>query len=130
MTEWQNGLPFHRDSSGQLPFLVAKEKSVRDSFRRFMAQHPLAHDYTAAQIPSPLTEEMERERRGKLAERRREKKRAKKQKEKEQKVEREEKKVVEEQKRAVAGVSEREKRALAAERRLAQQLPQDSMVQR
>lgn len=103
---------------------------MRDSFRRFMAQHPLAHDYTAAQIPSPLTEEMERERRDKLAEKRREKKRAKKKKEKEEKAGREEEKVMEEQKRTASGVSEREKRALAAERRLAQQVPQDSAVQR
>ena len=46
--------------------MVAKEKSVRDCYRRFMAQHPLAYDYTAAQIPSPLTEDMERERREKV----------------------------------------------------------------
>ena len=57
---------FDRDSTGHVPYLVAKEKAVRDCFRRFMAQRPKAYDYTAAQIPSPLTEEMERERREKV----------------------------------------------------------------
>lgn len=32
---------------------------VRDAFRRFMAQHPDTWDYAAADVPSPLTEEME-----------------------------------------------------------------------
>lgn len=56
----------YRDSAGHLPYLVAKDKPTRDCFRRFMAQHPMAYDYGAAQIPSPLTEEMERERRDKV----------------------------------------------------------------
>jgi hypothetical protein len=32
---------------------------VRDAFRRFMAAEPAAWDYSASDIPSPLTEEME-----------------------------------------------------------------------
>ena len=39
---------------------------MRDCYRRFMAQQPMAYDYAAAQIPSPLTEDMERERREKV----------------------------------------------------------------
>ena len=57
---------FYRDSSGRVPYVVAKEKSVRDCYRRFMALWPEAYDYTVAQVPSPLTDEMERERREKV----------------------------------------------------------------
>lgn len=75
-------LSYCRDSSGRSPYCLAREKAVRDVFRRFMAQFPTAYDYTAAQIPSPLTEEKERERREKVAEKKRERRKAKKQKEK------------------------------------------------
>ena len=46
--------------------MVAKEKSVRDSYRRFMGRQPHAWDYVVAQVPSPLTEDMERQRREKV----------------------------------------------------------------
>ena len=55
---------------------------MRDAFRRFMAQHPSSYDYSAAKIPSPLTEEMERERKEKMAEKKKALKKAKKQREK------------------------------------------------
>ena len=61
---------------------MAKDKNVRDAFRRFMAQHPTSYDYGAAKVPSPLTEEMERERKEKMAEKKKAQKKAKKQKEK------------------------------------------------
>ena len=61
-------LSYCRDSSGRPPYCLAREKAVRDAFRRFMAQFPTAFDYTAAQVPSPLTEEKERERREKRVE--------------------------------------------------------------
>ena len=47
-----------------------------------MAQYPDAYDYTAAQVPSPLTAAMEQERREKAAEKKRAQKKAKKRKEK------------------------------------------------
>ena len=60
---------FHsRDSGGRVPYLVAREKSVRDCYRRFMGQWPKTHDYSLAQIPSPLTDQLERERREKVRE--------------------------------------------------------------
>ena len=55
-----------RDTSGRVPYVVAMEKAVRDCYRRFMASQPQLWDYTAAQVPSPLTENMERERREKV----------------------------------------------------------------
>jgi len=75
-------LSYCRDSSGRSPYCLAREKAVRDVFRRFMAQFPTAYEYAAAQVPSPLTEEKERERREKAAEKKRERRKAKKQKEK------------------------------------------------
>lgn len=117
-----------------------------------MGQHPLAYDYAAAQIPSPLTEEMEKERREKVsglacgmdlhltlavlfmlwqaAEKRREKKRITKKKKLKEKTQREEEEVEKKQRVAVSELSEREKRAMAAEKRLALQFSQDSSVQR
>lgn len=71
-----------RNGAGHTAYVVAKDKNVRDAFRRFMAQHPTSYDYTAAKVPSPLTEEMERERKEKMAEKKRAQKRAKKQREK------------------------------------------------
>ena len=65
-----------------MPYCLAREKAVRDVFRRFMAQFPTAYDYAAAQVPSPLTEEKERERRERAAEKKRERRKAKKQREK------------------------------------------------
>ena len=61
---------------------MAKDKTVRDAFRRFMAQHPTLYDYSAAKVPSPLTEEMERERKEKMAEKKKALKKAKRQREK------------------------------------------------
>jgi hypothetical protein len=74
--------PAVRNQSGHPPYSVAKIKDVRDSFRRFMSQFPAAYDYERSLIPSPLTEEMERERSKKEADKKREKKKARKQREK------------------------------------------------
>lgn len=73
--------PAVKNASGQTPYLVAKNKDVRDAFRRFMAEFPKGYDYEHAHVPSPLTPHMEKERRQKEAEKRKEKKKAKKQRE-------------------------------------------------
>ena len=39
---------------------------MRESYRRFMGRWPELYDYRLAQVPSPLTEEMEREKREKV----------------------------------------------------------------
>lgn len=72
--------PAIRNQSGQTPYLVAQTKEVRDSFRRFMAVFPGSYDYERAHVPSPLTQDMERERRDREAGRRKEKKKARQQK--------------------------------------------------
>lgn len=74
--------PSLKNQSGHTPYLVSRDKATRNSFRRFMAQYPAAYDYDSTHIPSPLTEEMEKGRSQKEAERKKEKKRAKKQRDK------------------------------------------------
>ncbi len=74
--------PSIKNTAGHTPYLVARNKEVRDSFRRFMAEYPEAYSYEQAYIPSPLTQEMEQERTRKEAEKRKEKKKARKQREK------------------------------------------------
>lgn len=42
------------------PYNYSKTKEVRNAFRRLMAREPTKWDYAVAQIPSPLTEDMEK----------------------------------------------------------------------
>lgn len=74
--------PAIKNQSGHTPYLVAKTKEVRDSFRRFMSQFPAGYNYEHSHIPSPLTQDMEVERSRKEAERKKEKKKLRKQKDK------------------------------------------------
>ena len=120
---------------------MAQQKSARDAFRRFVALYPRRWDLGAAQIPSPLTAEMEQAKREKA----KVKRKAKKESEGKQvrsmvylhtclNLIRLAQKLLEEaaasQTQTVCNLSEREKRALAAERRLAQQLPSAPEVKR
>ena len=68
--------PTTKNHAGHAPYLVAANKEVRDSFRRFMAAYPEGYDYVRAHVPSPLTEDMERGRARKEAEKRKEKKKS------------------------------------------------------
>ena len=74
--------PVVKNDAGHTPYLIARGKEVRDSFRRFMAEYPEAYNYERAHVPTPLTQDMERERSRKEAEKRKEKKKARKQREK------------------------------------------------
>ncbi|XP_074623468.1 tRNA endonuclease ANKZF1-like [Acropora palmata] len=117
--------PAVKNDRGKPPFAVAGNKETRNEFRRFMALYPDRYDYTKAQIPSALTPEMELERRGRNAEKKKaQKAKAQKQRayEEEQKIAQQKKEEEAKGKKAVAALSEREKRALAAEKRFAQQL--------
>ncbi|GAQ84657.1 hypothetical protein KFL_001990100 [Klebsormidium nitens] len=60
--------PCVRDERGRTPYMAAKEKGVRNVFRRFMAAFPDRWDYTLAAIPSPLTEDQEAAQEAKRAE--------------------------------------------------------------
>ncbi|XP_073768620.1 tRNA endonuclease ANKZF1 isoform X3 [Danio rerio] len=110
--------PANKTKKGQTPYGVAPEKDTRNVFRKYMAEHPHKYDYTKAQVPGPLTEDIE----SKKAEKKKAQKAARKQKEKEQKEEKVKKQQEEEEKKRFTALSDREKRALAAERRLAEHL--------
>ncbi|XP_044294275.1 ankyrin repeat and zinc finger domain-containing protein 1 isoform X1 [Varanus komodoensis] len=110
--------PALRDRQEQPPYCVSATKQTRNEFRRFMAEHPVKYDYVQAQVPGPLTAEMET----RQTERRRAHKAQRKQREKEEREVQQLLEKEEEEKRRFALLSDREKRALAAERRLAVQL--------
>uniref|UniRef100_A0A8C6Y5F5 Ankyrin repeat and zinc finger peptidyl tRNA hydrolase 1 n=1 Tax=Naja naja TaxID=35670 RepID=A0A8C6Y5F5_NAJNA len=115
----ENGAdPAIRDRKEQPPYCVSTNKQTRNEFRRFMGEQPERYDYTQAQVPGPLTAEME----ARQAERRRAQKALRKQRERE---DREAQLLLEqeqEEKRRFALLSDCEKRALMAERRFASQL--------
>ncbi|MCI4378022.1 hypothetical protein PGIGA_G00210720 [Pangasianodon gigas] len=110
--------PTCRDRKGQTPYAVAPDKESRNMFRKFMAEHPNKYDYAKAQVPGPLTAEIE----SKKAEKKKAQKAAKKQREKEQREEKRREEEEQGEKRRFLALSDREKRALAAERRLAEQV--------
>lgn len=51
--------PCIKDERGRTPYMLATEKEVRNTFRRFMASNIDKWDWNAAKVPSPLTKEME-----------------------------------------------------------------------
>ncbi|PIN23779.1 Ankyrin repeat protein [Handroanthus impetiginosus] len=60
--------PCIKDERGQTPYMLASEKEVRNTFRRFMASNLEKWDWHAAKVPSALTEEMEKAQAAKQAE--------------------------------------------------------------
>ncbi|KAL2775138.1 ankyrin repeat and zinc finger domain-containing protein 1 isoform 2 [Daubentonia madagascariensis] len=110
--------PTVQDSRARPPYTVAADKSTRNEFRRFMEKNPDAYDYNKAQVPGPLTPEME----ARQAIRKREQKAARRRREEQQQEQQEREEQEREEQRRFAALSDREKRALAAERRLAAQL--------
>ncbi|XP_052605881.1 ankyrin repeat and zinc finger domain-containing protein 1 isoform X6 [Peromyscus californicus insignis] len=110
--------PTVQDSRARPPYTVAADKSTRNEFRRFMEKNLDAYDYNKARVPGPLTQEME----ARQAARKKEQKAARRQREQRQQKQREQEEQEQEEQRRFAALSDREKRALAAERRLAAQL--------
>ncbi|XP_049624022.1 ankyrin repeat and zinc finger domain-containing protein 1 [Suncus etruscus] len=110
--------PTIQDSQARPPYVVAVDKPTRNEFRRFMEKQPDAHDYNKAQVPGPLTPAME----ARQAAKKREQKAARRQREDQQRQQREQEQREQEEQQRFAALSDREKRALAAERRLAAQM--------
>uniref|UniRef100_A0A452QTV3 tRNA endonuclease ANKZF1 n=1 Tax=Ursus americanus TaxID=9643 RepID=A0A452QTV3_URSAM len=110
--------PTVQDARARPPYTVAADRSTRNEFRRFMEKNPDAYDYSKAQVPGPLTPEME----ARQAMRKKEQKAARRQREQQQRKQREQEEREREGQRRFAALSDREKRALAAECRLAAQL--------
>lgn len=105
------------NKKSQTPYNIAANKETRNVFRRFVADFPDRYDYSKSQIAGPLTNDMEQ----KMAEKRREQRKARREKEKERKKEEEAKGEEEAEKQRFLQLSDREKMALAAERRLLSQ---------
>ncbi|XP_023217531.1 ankyrin repeat and zinc finger domain-containing protein 1-like isoform X2 [Centruroides sculpturatus] len=105
--------PTLRDKRGLTPYMASNDREMRNVYRRFMAENPNRFDYKSAEIPSPLSEEMMAER----LEKKKEKQKLKKERLKEKKAVEMQKKLEEEEKKRYLSLSDREKRALAAERR-------------
>ena len=57
---------------------MANAKETRETFRRFMGSHPNRFDYSKSLIPSPLTDDIERQKQEKLAERKKQQKKQQK----------------------------------------------------
>uniref|UniRef100_A0A3Q4HCF4 Vms1-associating treble clef domain-containing protein n=2 Tax=Neolamprologus brichardi TaxID=32507 RepID=A0A3Q4HCF4_NEOBR len=83
-----------------------------------MGDNPDKYDYSKAQIPGPLTAEIEL----KKMEKKKAQKAQKKQREKEQKEEKKKQELEAEEKKHFVSLTDREKRALAAEKRFAAQV--------
>lgn len=45
---------FFRDKKGQTPYGVAAEKDTRNTFRKYMAEHPHKYDYIKAQVDKSI----------------------------------------------------------------------------
>ncbi|ODM88001.1 Ankyrin repeat and zinc finger domain-containing protein 1 [Orchesella cincta] len=106
--------PIVKDKSGKCPYNYADSRECRDVFRKFMGQFPEKYDYKKAQVPPPLSEEMEKER----AEKKKQLNKLKREKEKLKLQERKKHEKETEEQRRFLGLSDREKRALAAEQRI------------
>ncbi|NWW85572.1 ANKZ1 protein, partial [Rhynochetos jubatus] len=106
--------PALRDRQDRTPYCVSADKPTRNAFRKFMVDHPDKYDYSHAKVPRPLTQEME----AKKLEKKRAQKAQRKQREQAQREERQRWEREQEEKQRFAALSDREKRALAAERRL------------
>ncbi|XP_029460845.1 ankyrin repeat and zinc finger domain-containing protein 1-like [Rhinatrema bivittatum] len=109
--------PAVRDAAGQTPYSVSADRQTRNVFRKYQANHPEKFDYSTAKIPGPLTAEIE----AKKLEKRRVQKAQRRQREKEEKEKRKQEEEEAAERSRFAALSDREKRALAAERRFAAQ---------
>ncbi|KAG7204038.1 hypothetical protein KM043_001897 [Ampulex compressa] len=109
--------PCNKNKKLQTPYAAANDKETRNMFRRFMGANPEKFNYNKSQIPGPLTDEIEHEE----LEKKRQQRKLKREKEKAKRKEFELKKQEEDAKQRFLSLSDREKRALAAEQRIMKQ---------
>lgn len=109
--------PCARDSSRRVPYQLCPDKETRSTFRAFRGEFPEGVDWTRAQVPPPPSEEDEARQREKKARQRQ----ARKEKARTKKVEDEKGRAEQAEKERYLALSDREKRAMAAERRILEQ---------
>jgi len=124
--------PTSKDRQKKTPYMVAQSKETRNVFRRFQAQNPDACNWSAAQVPTTdlLTPEEEARQANKKKEKRKAQKQAKKARDQEAKKVEAKKDAESQEKEHFLRLSDREKRALAAERRLLTQENTSVVAQR
>ena len=110
--------PTVRDKLKKVPYMLAETKDTRNVFRKFAGEFPEKYDYKTAMIPPPLSKEEEDAKQAKQLEKKKAQRQAKREKEKVVKAEEKKVKEEKEEKERFLNLSDREKRALAAERRL------------
>ncbi|KAK6617860.1 hypothetical protein RUM43_014089 [Polyplax serrata] len=114
--------PTIKNKQKQTPYDLAGDKKTKNSFRAFFALYPEKYDLKKANIPPPPTEEMGKRREQK----KKEKKKSKQMRDKLKRQENKEKREEENEKEKFLALSDREKCALAAERRLLASLTANS----
>ncbi|XP_030751996.1 ankyrin repeat and zinc finger domain-containing protein 1-like [Sitophilus oryzae] len=107
-----NADPCAKNKNQQTPYSCTKSKTVREVFRKFAKENPDKYDYNKAQIPLNVLTDQE------IAEKKKAQRKVKKDKEKEKKKENYIKQKEYEETNRFLNLSDREKRALAAERRI------------
>ena len=110
--------PSVKDKSKRVPYCCTNDKETRNSFRKYYGKYPEKYDYKTAQIPPPLSAEEEAEKMAKVNEKKKAQRLAKKEKDKAKKEEIEKERREREERDRFLNLSDREKRALAAERRI------------
>ncbi|KAI5745224.1 hypothetical protein M8J76_009354 [Diaphorina citri] len=106
--------PCHKDFMSRTAYDLAPNRDSRNIFRRYMAEYPDQFDYSKSHIPSPLTDELEQD----SVEKKRALRKVKREKEKEKKKVEEIVQKERNEKEMFLKLSDREKMALAAERRI------------
>ncbi|OAD54422.1 Ankyrin repeat and zinc finger domain-containing protein 1 [Eufriesea mexicana] len=109
--------PCNKNKKLQTPYAATNDKETRNIFRRFMGANPGKFNYSKSQIPGPLTDEIEQEE----LEKRKQQRKVKREKDKLKRKEFELKKQEEDAKQRYLSLSDKEKRALAAEQRILKQ---------
>merc|ERR1711874_306480 len=110
--------PSVKDKYKRMPYCCTSDKETRNTFRKFYGKYPTKYDYKTAQIPPPLSAEEEAEKMAKVNEKKKAQRLAKKEKDKAKKEEMGKERREREERERFLNLSDREKRALAAERRI------------
>jgi len=126
----QGADPSVRDKLKKVPYMLASEKETRNVFRKFLGEFPDKYDYKSAQIPQPMSKEAEEEKASKVNEKKKAQRQVKREKDKIQKGEDQKVKQEKEEKERFLNLSDREKRALAAERRFLNTAGSSTMIQK
>ena len=110
--------PAMRDKQKKVAYMMAESKDTRNVFRKFMGEFPDRYDYKSGMVPPPLSQEEEAQKQAKQNEKKKAQRQAKREQEKLRKEEDKKRKEEKEEKERFLNLSDREKRAIAAERRL------------